>query len=164
MLKGIEVKLNANFFDNIDYYKSIADKIVYTGPIDEYFNYSLGKLEWRSLKFDTKILNEINHQGNAVVNYTGREVDYTRVIEHKHFEFDTTSLKTIITYEYPADYEEGMEKYYTINDDKNNYLADEYRKLAAKEENVIFGGRLAEYKYYDMDDVIKSAKESYKNV
>lgn len=163
MLEGIKVKLNTNFFDNIDYYKSIANKIVYTGPIDEYFNYSLGKLEWRSLKFDTKILNEINHQGNAVVNYTGHEVDYTRVIEHKHFEFDTTSPKTVVTYEYPADYEEGMEKYYTVNDDKNNCLADKYRKLAAKEKNVIFGGRLAEYKYYDMDDVIKSAKEAYKN-
>ena len=157
MLTGIEVKLNTNYFDNKEYFDSIADKIVYTGPIDEYFNYSLGKLEWRSLKFETEILNETNHQGNAVVNYTGHEVDYTRVIEHKHFEFDTTSSKTVITYEYPADYKNGMEKYYTINDDKNNKLAEEYRALAKNEENVIFGGRLAEYKYYDMDDVIKSA-------
>lgn len=161
MLDGIEVKLNTNFFDNIEEYKEIADKIVYTGPIDEYFNYSLGSLDWRSLKFDTKVLDQTNYQGNAVVNYTGHEVDYTRVIEHKHFEFDTTSPKTVITFEYPADYKEGMEKYYTVNDDKNNELADKYRELSKKEENVIFGGRLAEYKYYDMDDVIKSAFNSY---
>ena len=157
MLEGIEVKLNTNFFDNIEEYKKIANKIVYTGPIDEYFNYSLGLLDWRSLKFDTKVLNQINYQGNAVVNYTGHEVDYTRVIEHKHFEFDTTIPKTVVTFEYPADYKEGMEKYYTVNDNKNNELADKYRELSKKEKNVIFGGRLAEYKYYDMDDVIKSA-------
>lgn len=162
MLDGIEVKLNTNFFDNIEEYKEIANKIVYTGPIDEYFNYSLGSLDWRSLKFDTKVLDQTNYQGNAVVNYTGHEVDYTRVIEHKHFEFDTTSPKTVITFEYPADYKEGMEKYYTVNDDKNNELADKYRELSKKEENVIFGGRLAEYKYYDMDDVIKSAFECIK--
>lgn len=161
MLEGIEVKLNTDYFKNADYYKSIADKIVYTGPIDEYFNYSLGALGWRSLKFDTQILDEINHQGNAVVNYTGREVNYTRVIEHKHFEFDTTSPKTVVTYEYPVDYVEGMEKYYTINDEKNNVLAVRYKELASKEKNVIFGGRLAEYKYYDMDDVIKSSMEKY---
>ena len=156
MLEGIEVKLNTNFFDNTDYYKEIAEKIIYTGPLDEYFNYSLGELEWRSLRFETEILDEDNHQGNAVVNYTGHEVDYTRVIEHKHFEYGTQE-KTVVTYEYPADYKDGMEKYYTINDDKNNTLAEQYRQLAAKEEGIIFGGRLAEYKYYDMDDVIKSA-------
>ena len=160
MLNGIEVKLNTNFFDNTDYFKSISKKIIYTGPLDEYFNYSLGELDWRSLKFETEILNEENHQGNAVVNYTGHEVEYTRVIEHKHFE-NVKSDKTVITYEYPADYVLGMEKYYTINDDRNNKLADEYRELAKKEENVIFGGRLAEYKYYDMDDVIKSVFECY---
>ena len=113
------------------------------------------------LKFDTKILDKQNFQGNAVVNYTGHEVDYTRVIEHKHFEFDTTSPKTVVTYEYPSDYKKGMEKYYTVNDEKNNLLADKYRELASKEENKIFGGRLAEYKYYDMDDVIKSAFDRY---
>ena len=161
MLEGIEVKLNTDFFDNIEEYKEIADKIVYTGPLDEYFNYSLGKLEYRSLKFDTKVFDKQNYQGNAVVNYTGHEVDYTRVIEHKHFEFDTTSPKTVVTFEYPSDYVEGMEKYYTVNDDKNNTLAEQYRELANKEQNVIFGGRLAEYKYYDMDDVIKSALDSY---
>ena len=160
MLEGIEIKLETDFFTHYDQYKNIAHKIVYTGPIDEYFNYSLGELEWRSLKFETKTMDVSNYQGNAVVNYTGHEVDYTRVIEHKHFEFDTTSEKTVITFEYPADYENGMEKYYTVNDDKNNKLAEEYRELAKKEENVIFGGRLAAYKYYDMDDVIKAAFEA----
>ena len=162
MLKGIEVRLNTDFFDNKEEYMKLANKIVYTGAIDEYYDYSLGKLEYRSLRFDTKIYDKVNYQGNAVINYTGHEVDYTRVIEHKHFEFDTTSPKTVVTYEYPSDYKEGMEKYYTVNDDKNNKLADEYRKLSEKEENVIFGGRLAEYKYYDMDDVIKSAMERFK--
>ncbi len=157
MLDGVEVRLNTNFFEDVKKYKNIASTIVYTGAIDEYFNYKLGKLEYRSLKFDTKILDCKNYQGNAVVNFTGHEVDYTRVIEHKHFEFDTENPKTVISYEYPADYKEGMEKYYTVNDDVNNKLADEYRKLALEEKNVIFGGRLAEYKYYDMDDVIKSA-------
>ncbi len=158
MLDGIEVKLNTNFFDNIEEYKKMAKKIVYTGPLDEYFNYSLGELEWRSLRFETKILDKENYQGNAVVNYTGHEVEYTRVIEHKHFE-NTSSSKTIITYEYPSDYKDGMERYYTVNDDKNNELAEKYRELASKEKNVLFGGRLAEYKYYDMDDVIKKALE-----
>ena len=163
MLDGIEVKLNTNFFDNKEEYMNIADKIIYTGALDEYFNYKLGKLEYRSLKFDTKVFDTNNYQGNAVVNYTGHEVDYTRVIEHKHFEFDVTSPKTVVTFEYPSDYVEGMEKYYTVNDEKNNLLAEKYRELSKSEENVIFGGRLAEYKYYDMDDVIKSAFESYKN-
>ena len=164
MLDGIEVRLNTNYFDNKEEFNSIADKVIYTGPLDEYFDYSLGELEWRSLKFDTKVLDEVNYQGNAVVNYTGHEVDYTRVIEHKHFEFDSTSPKTVVTFEYPSDYTEGMEKYYTVNDDKNNALAEQYRDLASKEENVIFGGRLAEYKYYDMDDVIKKALEIVNNI
>jgi len=157
MLKGIEVRLNTNYFDNKEEFDSMADKIIYTGALDEFYDYKLGKLEYRSLKFDTKILDKQNYQGNAVVNYTGHEVDYTRVIEHKHFEFDVTSPKTVVTFEYPSDYVEGMEKYYTVNDDKNNALAEKYRELASKEEKVIFGGRLAEYKYYDMDDVIKAA-------
>ena len=159
MLDGIEVKLNTNFFDNIDYYKSISNKVVYTGPLDEYFNYSLGELEWRSLKFETKILDQENFQGNAVINYTGHEVEYTRVIEHKHFNSSNISPKTIITYEYPCDYKKGMEKYYTVNDKNNDDLANKYRNLAKTQKNVIFGGRLAEYKYYDMDDVIKRALE-----
>ncbi len=161
MLEGIEIKLNSNYFDNIDYYKSIGKKIVYTGAIDEYFNYSLGKLEWRSLKFDTKILDQENYQGNAVVNYTGHEVDYTRVIEHKHFDNTCKSNKTVITFEYPSNYKEGMEKYYTVNDEKNNQIARQYRE-AKKEKNVIFGGRLAEYKYYNMDDVIRSAFTAFR--
>ena len=160
MLEGIEVKLGVDYLQNKEEYDALAEKVVYTGPIDEYFNYKLGALEWRSLKFETVTLHEQNHQGVAVVNYTGHEQEYTRSIEHKHFE-STESDDTIITYEYPADYKEGMEKYYTINDEKNNKLAAEYKKLAEKEENVIFGGRLAEYKYYDMDDVIKSAFEAF---
>ena len=117
-------------------------------------------MEYRSLRFDTKILDCENYQGNAVVNYTGREVDYTRVIEHKHFE-STVCPKTVITYEYPDEWNPSKEAYYVINDDKNNELAEKYRRLAEKEEKVIFGGRLAEYRYYDMDDVIKSAMDAF---
>lgn len=157
MLDGVEVRLNTNFFDNKEEYQKMAKKIVYTGMIDEYFGFKLGHLEYRSLRFDTQVLDEENHQGSAVVNYTGREVDYTRVIEHKHFESVETP-KTVITYEYPDDWDDPKkEAYYVINDEKNNVLADKYRALAKKEKNVIFGGRLAEYKYYDMDDVIKKA-------
>ena len=159
MLEGIEVQLNTDYLSNKEYFDSLAEKIVYTGPIDEYFNYSLGELEWRSLKFVNKTYDTDNYQGNAVVNYTSHNQEYTRSIEHKHFEFVTDNKKTIVTYEYPKDYEKGLEKYYTVNDDKNNALADKYRELANKEKNVIFGGRLAEYKYYDMDDVIKRALE-----
>ncbi len=162
MLDGVEVRLNTNYFDNKEEYNSLAKKIVYTGKLDEYFNYELGELEYRSLKFVTEVMNINNYQGNAVVNYTDVEPAYTRVIEHKHFEFDTTSPKTVVTFEYPADYAKGMEKYYTINDDKNNELADKYKELAKSESKVIFGGRLAEYKYYDMDDVIKSAFDAFK--
>lgn len=162
MLKGIDIRLNADFFEDKALYCSMCDKVVYTGAIDEYFSYSLGELEWRSLKFETKILDKDNFQGCAVINYTGREVDYTRVIEHKHFE-NSDSRKTVITYEYPLDYVDGAEKYYTINDEKNNELAEKYRELSQKEEKTIFGGRLAEYRYYDMDDVIISAMEKYKN-
>ncbi len=162
MLDGIEVKLNTNYFDNKEYYNSIADKVVYTGPIDEYFNYSLGKLEWRSLKFDTKIFHKTNYQGNAVVNYTGHEVDYTRVIEHKHFEFDTESPKTVITYEYPIN--DNKEPYYPINNDKNNILYKKYENLSKNDKNVIFGGRLGYYKYLDMDKTIEKALFLTKNV
>lgn len=161
MLDGIEVRLEEDFLEKKDYYKSIAKKIVYTGMLDEYFDCKLGRLEYRSLRFDTKILDTENFQGNAVVNYTGREVDYTRVIEHKHFE-STPSKKTVVTYEYPDDWTEEKEAYYVINDDKNNNLKAKYQELANKEENIIFGGRLAEYKYYDMDDVIRSAMDTYK--
>lgn len=161
MLDGTEVRLEEDFLEKKDYYKSLAKKIVYTGMLDEYFDCKLGRLEYRSLRFDTKILDMENFQGNAVVNYTGREVDYTRVIEHKHFE-STPSKKTVVTYEYPDDWTEEKEAYYVINDDKNNNLKAKYQELANKEENIIFGGRLAEYKYYDMDDVIRSAMDTYK--
>lgn len=161
MLDGIEVRLEEDFLEKKDYYKSLAKKIVYTGMLDEYFDCKLGRLEYRSLRFDTKILDMENFQGNAVVNYTGREVDYTRVIEHKHFE-STPSKKTVVTYEYPDDWTEEKEAYYVINDEKNNNLKAKYQELANKEENIIFGGRLAEYKYYDMDDVIRSAMDTYK--
>ncbi|MBQ6497870.1 MAG: UDP-galactopyranose mutase, partial [Bacilli bacterium] len=157
MLDGIEVRLNTDYLSDKKYFNSLAKKIVYTGPLDEYFNYSLGALEWRSLKFENKVFDTSNYQGNAVINYTSHNEKYTRSIEHKHFEFVTENTKTVVTFEYPTDYEEGMEKYYTVNDEKNNALADKYRELAKKEKKVIFGGRLAEYKYYDMDDVIKKA-------
>ncbi len=157
MLDGVEVRLNTNYFDKKDEYNKLAKKVIYTGKIDEYFNYQFGELEYRSLKFVTEIMNINNYQGNAVVNYTDRTPKYTRVIEHKHFEFDTISPKTVVTYEYPDNYTGENEPYYVINDDKNNLLADKYRELAKKEKNIIFGGRLAEYKYYDMDDVIRKA-------
>ena len=156
MLDGVEVKLNTNFFDNKLEYMNMAKKVIYTGPIDEFYNYSLGHLEYRSLKFDTKIFDIDNYQGNAVVNYTGTEVTYTRVIEHKHFEFNV-GPKTVVTFEYPSDMSEGLEPFYPINDEKNNKMAQEYRNLASIEDKVIFGGRMGEYKYYDMDDVLKKA-------
>ena len=159
MLEGIEVKLNTDYLKDKKKYNSLAKKVIYTGPLDEYFDYSLGELEWRSLKFVNKTYDTDNYQGNAVVNYTSHDQKYTRSIEHKHFEFVTDNKKTIVTYEYPQDYKEGLEKYYTVNDDKNNALAEKYKELTKKEKNVIFGGRLAEYKYYDMDDVIKRALE-----
>ena len=161
MLDGIEVRLNKDYFDDIDYYKSISDKIVYTGPIDEYFNYSQGILNWRSLKFEEKELNVDSFQGNAVINYTGNEEAYTRVIEHKYFMFKPVEGKTIITYEYPSNDYKTYGKFYPVNDDINNEIASKYKALCENEKNVIFGGRLAEYKYYDMDDVINSAFNIY---
>ena len=135
------------------------DKIVYTGAIDEYFEYRLGKLEWRTVSFEEEILDTPNYQGNAVMNYTEAEVPYTRIIEHKHFEMFGQEVydcpKTVISREYSTEYKEGMEPYYTVNDDRNNALAEQYRQLAAQEKNVIFGGRLAEYKYYDMAPIVE---------
>ena len=154
MLEGIEVRLNSNFFDKREEYENIADKIVFTGMIDEYYNYCFGKLEYRSLKFETEVLKEENYQGNAVVNYTEREIPYTRIIEHKHFEYGQQK-KTIITKEYPSEWKEGDEPYYPVNNERNNELYLKYKELADKEEKVIFGGRLGEYKYYDMDKVIE---------
>ena len=166
MLEGIEVRLNTDFFENREEFEQIAEKIVFTGMIDEFYDYKYGTLEYRSLKFEHEILNEENYQGNAVVNYTEYEIPYTRIIEHKHFEYGTQP-KTVITKEYPATWKKGDEPYYPINDDKNNELYNKYKELADKEANVIFGGRLAEYKYYDMHHVIEQAlncvKKEFKN-
>lgn len=156
LLEGIEVKLNVDFFDNREFYTQLADKIVFTGKIDEYYNNQFGTLEYRSLKFDTQVIEKENFQGNAVVNYTERDVPYTRIIEHKHFEFGIQK-KTVITYEYPDEWSIGKESYYPVNDDKNNAVYKKYKDLSEKDTYVIFGGRLAEYKYYDMHQIIASA-------
>ena len=160
LLEGIECKTGVDFFHS-EYkdWKKYADKLVYTGAIDEYFGYSLGKLDWRTVSFKTRIENTPNYQGNAVVNYTSHEVPYTRVIEHKHFEMFGQDVyncpKTVVSEEYSTEYKEGMEPYYPVNDERNNLLAEQYRQLAEKESDVIFGGRLAQYKYYDMAPVIE---------
>ena len=164
LLEGVECKTNVDFFQS-EYrnWKEYADKLVYTGAIDEYFGYSLGKLDWRTVSFKTRVENTPNYQGNAVVNYTSHEVPYTRVIEHKHFEMFGQEVydcpKTVISEEYSMEYKEGMEPYYPVNDELNNLLAEKYRTLASQEENVIFGGRLAQYKYYDMAPVIEQVLE-----
>ncbi len=158
MLSGIEVKLQEDYFENRAQYNEIAEKIVFTGMLDEYYDYRFGELEYRSLRFETETLNVDNYQGNAVVNYTEYEVPYTRIIEHKHFEFGTQE-KTVITREYPAEWSRGCEPYYPINNEKNNTLFEKYKKLADNEANVIFGGRLGEYKYYDMHQVVARALE-----
>ena len=160
LLEGIACKTGVDFFHS-EYkdWKKYADKLVYTGAIDEYFGYSLGKLDWRTVSFKTRIENTPNYQGNAVVNYTSHEVPYTRVIEHKHFEMFGQDIynctKTVVSEEYSTEYKEGMEPYYPVNDERNNLLAEQYRQLAEKETDVIFGGRLAQYKYYDMAPVIE---------
>lgn len=160
LLEGVECKTNVDFLNSkyMDWQK-YADKLVYTGAIDEYFDYKLGKLDWRTVSFKTRIENMSNYQGNAVVNYTSHDVPYTRVIEHKHFEMFGPEVyecpKTVVSEEYSTEYKDGMEPYYPVNDDRNNALAEKYRELAEKEENVIFGGRLGQYKYYDMAPVIE---------
>ncbi|MCR5106820.1 MAG: UDP-galactopyranose mutase [Lachnospiraceae bacterium] len=159
MLEGTEVRLSCDFFSERNEYSELADKTVFTGMIDEYFNYRFGELEYRSLRFETGVLDTDNFQGNAVVNYTEYEVPYTRIIEHKHFEFGTQE-KTVITREYPAKWKRGDEPYYPMNDEKNNALYLKYKELADKEDRVIFGGRLGEYKYYDMHQVVKRALET----
>ena len=161
ILEGIEIQLNTDFFADRERYEALADRIVYSGMIDEYFDYSLGELEYRGLKFETEILDTENYQGNAVVNYTEYEIPYTRIIEHKHFELKcqgTEKLpKTVISREYPTAWKKGSEPYYPVNDEKNNALYERYRALAAKEGRVIFGGRLGGYRYLDMDKVIAMA-------
>jgi UDP-galactopyranose mutase len=156
MLEGIDVELNCDFFNEYRDFKMVADKLVYTGMIDEYFDYKLGHLEYRSLMFKPRVEETDNYQGVAVVNYTGKEVPYTRVIEHKHFEFGKQP-KTVVTEEYPCKWEPGMDAYYPVNDDKNDKLYKEYETLALNERDVIFGGRLGCYKYFDMDKVIRSS-------
>lgn len=156
MLDGIEVRLNTDYLVNKEKWDKIADKIIYTGMIDQYFDYKLGILEYRSVRFEIEELNIENYQGNAVVNYTEKEVPYTRIIEHKHFEFGKQP-NTVISKEFSSEWKKGDEPYYPVNNDKNNTLYTEYRKLADSEEKVIFGGRLGSYKYYDMDRVIDAA-------
>ena len=156
MLAGTEVRLGVDYLEHKAEYDALADKVVFTGPIDEYFGYRLGHLEYRSIRFETEVLDMPNYQGNAVVNYTDRETPYTRVIEHKHFEFGTQP-KTVISREYSSEWKVGDEPYYPVNDEKNKALYERYRALAGRESRVVFGGRLGEYKYYDMDAVIASA-------
>ena len=153
------MRLGVDFHEDREELSALAEKIVYTGAIDAYFDDSLGRLEYRGLRFETERLEEENHQGVAVMNYTEREVPYTRTIEHKHFEFGTQPV-TYVTKEYPADWRPGEEAYYPVNDARNQELYGRYASMAAKEKNVIFGGRLAEYKYYDMDDVVLSALQT----
>ena len=156
LFEGCEVRLNTDYLDNKAEYDAMAEKVVYTGTIDSYFDYRFGKLQYRTVRFENEVLDTDNYQGNAVINYTDRETPYTRIIEHKHFEFGTQP-KTVISKEYPCEWTEGMEPYYPVNDERNQELYKKYAELAAAEEHVIFGGRLAEYKYYDMDKVIESA-------
>ena len=160
LLEGIETKTGVDFF-NSDYreWRKFADKLVYSGQIDQYFDYQFGKLDWRTVTFKTRVEDTSNYQGNAVVNYTSHQEPYTRVIEHKHFEMFGQDVydspRTVVSEEYSTEYKDGMEPYYPVNDERNNALADQYRQLAAQEKDVIFGGRLAEYKYYDMAPVVE---------
>lgn len=167
LLEGVETRLNCDFFANREELSALADKIVFTGAIDEFYNYQFGKLEYRTVNFETEVLDMPNYQGNAVVNYTEKEVPYTRVIEHKHFEMFGTEIeacpKTVISKEYSSEWTEGSEPYYPVNDEKNNSLYLKYKELADKETNVIFGGRLAEYKYYDMHHIVEKALNYFNN-
>ena len=158
MLEGIEVRLNVDYLANRQELETAADKIIYTGMIDQFYGYKLGVLEYRSVRFETEELAVENYQGNAVVNYTDREVPYTRIIEHKHFEFGQQPV-TVISREYSSEWKKGEEPYYPVNNDRNNSLYERYRELAAGEKRVIFGGRLGGYQYYDMDKVIMAALE-----
>ncbi len=162
LLSGIEVKLETDYLEDKSYFDSLADKIVYTGAIDAYFDYSLGTLEYRSLRFENELVNVNNFQGNAVINYTDSDTPFTRIIEHKFFEFGDDLPYTIITREYSSEWKPGDEPYYPVNDEKNSSLYSEYKTMAEREEHIIFGGRLGEYKYYDMDQVIASALKTWK--
>lgn len=169
MLEGIEVKVSTDYLADKEYWDKQAERIVYTGPIDAYFNYSLGNLEYRSVRFETEVLNKPNFQGNAAVNYTDRETPWTRIIEHKWFQFGKDDNghdlpKTVISREYSSEWKPGDEPYYPVNDAKNGKLYKQYRSLADQEKNIIFGGRLGEYKYYDMDKTIEVALEKIREV
>ena len=163
LLKDVDTKTNCDFFTNRKELEALADKIVYTGPIDEFYDYCYGKLNYRTLRFEEEILDIPNYQGNAVINYTSEKEPYTRIIEHKHFEMFGQEVyncpKTVISREYPSEWKEGMEPYYPVNDDFNNNVAKKYRERSAQEPNVIFGGRLAEYKYYDMAPIVEKVME-----
>ena len=161
LLEGIDVKLNTDFFENREELMKKAEKIVFTGMIDQFFDYRYGVLEYRSLRFEHETHDTDNYQGNAVVNYCEKEIPYTRIIEHKHFEFGKQP-KTVITKEYPKEWKEGDEPYYPVNDEKNNEIFRKYKKMAENEKNVIFGGRLADYKYYDMWNIIEKVLETVK--
>lgn len=163
MLGDVEVRLNVDYLEQKEALDALADKVLYTGPIDAYFGYKLGNLEYRSVRFETEVLDKPNFQGNAAVNYTDRETPWTRIIEHKWFEFGTQP-KTVISREYSSEWKPGDEPYYPVNDEKNSKLYAEYKKLADAEQKVIFGGRLGEYKYYDMDAVIGAALECAEKV
>jgi UDP-galactopyranose mutase len=163
LLEGIEIKLDTDYFNDREHFDSLAKTIIYTGPIDKYYNYCFGELEYRPLKFEHTILNQENYQGHSVINYTEKEVPYTRIIEHKHFNNDTSD-KTIITKEYPIEWSKDEEPYYPINDIENNKKYLQYKDLIKQESNTIFGGRLAEYKYYDMHQVIESALKFVKQL
>lgn len=166
LLDGVEVKLDTDFFADRARWESIADKIVFTGKIDEFYGYRFGKLEYRTVRFETETLDEPNHQGNAVVNYTAADVPYTRIIEHKHFETFGAAVydnpHTVISREYSTEWTDGMEPFYPVNDERNQAVYDQYRALASQESSVIFGGRLAEYKYYDMAPIIAQALNHFK--
>ena len=160
LLDGVECRTDTDFFTEYkENWRDIAEKLVYTGPIDEYFEYKLGRLDWRTVSFETEVIDKQNYQGNAVINYTEREIPYTRIIEHKHFEMFGNEVyqcsKTVISKEYSTEYQEGMEPYYPVNNERNDQLAEQYRRLAEAEEDVIFGGRLGQYKYYDMAPIIE---------
>ena len=167
LLEGIDTRTNCDFFKEYkDNWRDIANHLVYTGPIDEYFGYPFGRLDWRTVTFKTRVEDTPNYQGNAVINYTSHNEPYTRVIEHKHFEMFGQAVydcpKTVVSEEYSTEYKPGLEQYYPVNDDKNNALAEKYRALVAEEKDVIFGGRLAEYKYYDMAPIIEKVISLFK--
>ncbi len=167
LLEGSDVRTSFDFNEVKDNWRSMAAKLVYTGAVDEYFGYSLGRLDWRTVRFETETVDEANHQGNAVVNYTDAQTPWTRIIEHKHFESFGADVyanpRTVISKEYSTEYRPGMEPYYPVNNERNNELADRYRALAEAENDVVFGGRLAEYKYYDMAPVIRQVMDIWKN-